>query len=666
MNFLQNRFHNLPLKRKLLLSFMVTSSTALALACIIFMINNYLTRHRDLLNEAIALADTLANNSTAAITFNDQKAAGELLKALKAHPHIDMAALYSLDGTEIALYVRPGTKGLPTPAVSYHTQNSDYKNIHVYRPIILDAEQIGMIYLRYNLSTLTSRQLQFLLLILTILLLESGLTFVIASRLMKYISEPVQKLVSVARDISLRQNYNIRAEQFGTDEIGILAESFNVMLVTIQERDRQLVLHHEQLEHQVTVRTHELATTNTTLKNEITERIKAEQARNLMEEELLKSRKLESIGILAGGIAHDFNNILTSVVGFISLTRNQTKDNVKIQEYLSNAEKGCFRAKNLTRQLLTFSRGGKPVRMTTSLEPIIQEAISISMAGSNVLCNLELPERGLYQVHIDAGQIFQVLNNLLINARQAMPDGGSVTVRADNISIGEDTVIPISPGDYVIVVIEDNGNGIPQQDIHRIFDPYFTTKPMGSGLGLATSYTIIKNHGGLISVTSELGSGAVFTLYLPVARIRHASETPVFESAPVAKNVTNKECKRVLIMDDDQMIRDLAADMLATLGHSVSLACDGNGVISMYREAKEAGEPYDVIIMDLTIPGGMGGAEAISKLLKYDNSACVIVSSGYANEPVMADYRSYGFRGAMPKPYTLDELEALLQSIGTL
>lgn len=661
MTFLPLAVKNLPLKRKLLLAFMTTSITSLTLVCIIFLINDYLNMRKGLLDEAVALTDTLANTSTAAIAFADRHGANEILLALKAHPHIDMAALYLKDGTEIAFYRRNGVSGRPLLSELLNGQIFHKNSIHISRAINLGTEQIGRIYLRYDLSTRAYRQLRFIYLIFFVLMLVSCCSYIVASRLMRYISKPVQNLVDVAQAVSESGDYNIRAVRYHPDEIGTLADSFNNMLTQIQERDRQLAKYHARLEEQVEKRTLELEATNAQLVLEISERTKAEQARSLMEDELLKSRKLESIGVLAGGIAHDFNNILTAVVGFISLVRYRTKDNEKVQDFLINAENGCFRAKDLTRQLLTFSRGGKPVRKNTSLVSVIQEAVSISMAGSNVLSKVKISDK-LKQVYIDTGQIVQVFNNLLINACQAMPNGGLVNVRADNIIIESDAPFPLLPGEYVKIEFEDFGCGIVEENLHRIFDPYFSTKPMGNGLGLATSYSIIKNHGGMILVASKPGNGSTFTVYLPAAHSDVVRDHEYIETQPSAGAGTINKIKRVLVMDDDEMIRKVTGEMLSSLGYSVALACDGDEAIAMYREAGESGTCFDIVIMDLTIPGGKGAVAAAAKLLEYDRKACVFVSSGYADEPAIADYHAYGFRGGIAKPYTLDELEKILKS----
>jgi signal transduction histidine kinase len=501
---------------------MSTSIASLLLACAIFFINDYISERKNLLNEAIALTETLAKTSTAAITFNDDRGANEILLALKAHPAIDSAALYRSNGTEIANYRRNGTLRENESTESFQYQFIEEDKIHISRPVILNNERIGTIHLHYNLSSLSSRQLRFFYLVTFVLALVSCFAYIISSFLMKYISKPLQNLAAIAHTVSINKDYSIRSASLTPDEIGILADSFNNMLEQIQERDIELIKQSEKLESEVSKRTDELSATNDLLKLEISERIIAESARKLMEDELLKSRKLESIGILAGGIAHDFNNILTSVVGFLTLARRKAIKNEQIHELINNAERGCFRAKEMTKQLLALSRNDKMMHKTTSLIPVIKEAIDISTVNSNILCELLFSCKSIL-VHIDSGLIIQVLNNLIINACQAMPKGGSIQIYASNIRIDDNSFL-IQDGDYAKVTITDTGCGIPEENLHRIFDPYFTTKPVGTGLGLASSYSIVKNHGGTITVSSELNKGTCFTIYLPEVSNILASE----------------------------------------------------------------------------------------------------------------------------------------------
>ncbi len=374
-----------------------------------------------------------------------------------------------------------------------------------------------------------------------------------------------------------------------------------------------------------------------------------------MEEERLRSQKLESIGLLAGGIAHDFNNLLMAVLGNISLAKIDAGGDEKILDRLTAAERACLQSKNLTQQLLTFSKGGAPIKKTTTITGFIQETADFILRGSNVRCELSTTD-SLLPVDVDEGQIGQVIQNLVLNAQQAMPDGGTIRVQIENADIGDDRAFPLPAGKYVRIAIRDQGMGIPKKNLTKVFDPYFSTKEKGTGLGLATAYSIVRKHEGIITVESEVGVGTTFTIYLPASVKR-----------PVSVNKVEAEPQngqgRVLIMDDEKMIRDVTGHILKRLGYEVEFACDGAQAIELYQKAKERNQPIDVVIMDLTIPGGMGGKEAIKRLRDLDPHVRAIVSSGYSNDPVMADFQSYGFSGCVAKPYKIQDLSETVSQV---
>ena len=374
-----------------------------------------------------------------------------------------------------------------------------------------------------------------------------------------------------------------------------------------------------------------------------------------MEDELLKRQKLESVGILAGGIAHDFNNILTAIMGNITIAKLYADSPEQVAERITEAEKAVGRAKDLTYQLLTFSRGGMPIKKTKSITQLITDSTDFALRGSNVKCVLDIPE-GIWPVDIDEGQISQVLHNLAINADQAMPEGGIINVSVSNHRIHKDDHIPLPSGNYVKIEFTDSGTGILPDHLKKIFDPYFSTKRKGSGLGLTITYSIVKNHDGHIDVHSEIGKGTRFALYLPASVKQPAETTPAPQQVPQGSG-------RVLVMDDEPSIRDSLTVMLTSLGYQVTTAEDGARTLDIYEREFLAGRKFDVVIMDLTIPGGMGGRETMRQLLQRDPDAIAIVSSGYSNDPVMARYDEYGFKGVIQKPYTVKELADALHSV---
>ncbi len=381
-----------------------------------------------------------------------------------------------------------------------------------------------------------------------------------------------------------------------------------------------------------------------------------------MEQELIRAHQLESIGILAGGIAHDFNNLLTAILGNISMVKVLTTEGDKLHQKLVEAEKASLRARDLTHQLLTFSRGGAPVKKTAKITDIIRESVTFTLSGSRTTCRFDITE-DLWPVEVDAGQISQVINNLIINADQAMPEGGVIEVTCKNVCIGAEDLLPISDGKYVMINIRDHGVGIPPESLGRIFDPYFTTKKSGKGLGLATVYSIIKNHDGYIEVKSKMGEGTIFTLYLPAA-LERSDESPGNERSEVEKPAAVVSGK-VLVMDDEEIIRELAGEMLSFLGYEAEFAVDGSEAVALYKKGLDAGEPFSAVIMDLTVPGGMGGKEALEMLRGLDAKVKAIASSGYSNDPIMADFRTFGFRGIINKPYQLEEFKSVLEEVLT-
>lgn len=381
--------------------------------------------------------------------------------------------------------------------------------------------------------------------------------------------------------------------------------------------------------------------------------------RNMLQQQLLRTQKLESLGVLAGGIAHDFNNILTGIMGNISFARMLIEDTHEVCSSLENAEKATIRAADLVKKLLIFAKGGQPVKKPVLLQNVIQSTLSLFLSGTAVRGRVDFP-RYLPAVEADEIQLCQAFDNLIVNAVQAMPAGGNLTVSGKTVVLSAENSVGLSAGEYVKLQFRDEGCGITEDDQKKIFDPYFSTKAGGLGLGLASTHAIIAKHDGQITVESTIGVGTTFTLYLPV------TAATGIESRKETGGVTGKPGLRVLVMDDDEMVRDFATMALERLGHFVATCSNGGEAIASYRSAKETGTPFSVVIMDLTIPGGMGGAEAACRIRDFDPDAILVVSSGYSDDPVMANFKEYGFCAALEKPYTAADIAKIMAGFDSL
>ncbi len=642
-------FSDISIKRKLTFIIMVTSTIALLLAGAAYVAYDVLTLRDAMVRNVTMLSEIIGANSTADLVFGDQKSAEENLAKLAFNPHIVASCIYGKGGEVFASYLRKDMTGkLSLPALHEDGYHFGADSLTQFRRIYLDNKPVGAVYLQYDLNELRSRVQRFVVIVMIIILAASYVAFLLSSRLQKVISEPLLNLAETAKKISREKNFSLRATKHGQDEIGILIDGFNEMLAQIQERDIRLAIYSEGLEEQVSRRTAELKDANQELQSQIAEKLK-------IEEELFRARQLESLGILAGGIAHDFNNLLTAIMGNTSLAKMFTKPGEKIYGRLEDVEKASVRARDLTHQLLTFSKGGAPIKKVTSIVDVIRDSSRFALRGSKSRCGITIMD-GLWPVEVDEGQISQVISNLAINADQAMPEGGCVDIHAENVTLRQDQVVTLQPGRYIRISIADSGIGIPKDHITQIFTPYFTTKQKGSGLGLATSYSIVNKHSGVISVESEIGKGTIFHIYLP------ATEKTVLKKEAVTTTALTGS-GRILVMDDEELIRNTAGEILSNCGYTVEFADNGAAAIDMYLHARESGRPYDAVILDLTIPGGMGGQEAMQKLLELDPEVNGIVSSGFANGPIMANSVEYGFRGVIAKPYHSDELCKVVQEV---
>ena len=369
------------------------------------------------------------------------------------------------------------------------------------------------------------------------------------------------------------------------------------------------------------------------------------------EAELVRTEKLASLAILAGGIAHDFNNLLGGIYGNLEMARTASL-NPEASAFLDASLKTMNRAKGLTQQLLTFAKGGAPIRKAAGLDGFLNETVNFALSGSRLSCAIDI-EAGLWACEYDASQLGQVVDNILINAQQAMPMGGAIEVTARNVMVGANESTALAAGRYVRISFRDHGVGIPGDLLEKIFDPFFTTKQQGSGLGLATSFSIIKQHGGTIAVESELGKGSVFTVYLPACAAPAESEHPA-AAEPAC------QAGRILVMDDEEILRETISAMLQHHGYETTLAANGAEALRLFAASAESGAPFAAVIVDLTVPGGMGGREVVAEIRKRDKDIPVFVASGYTDDPILAQPQEYGFTASITKPFTRKDLIAII------
>jgi PAS domain S-box-containing protein len=383
--------------------------------------------------------------------------------------------------------------------------------------------------------------------------------------------------------------------------------------------------------------------------------------RKRAEEQLIMVKKLESLWIFADGIAHDFNALLSVMLRNIFAVNLSVSDEQHgpWREGLKIAENAGLQAKELAHHLVIFAKGGEPIRRIGSISQLLMDSVDLSLSGSNVVCKFSLPN-DLWLIEMDDVQIRQVINNLVANAREAMPEGGTIIIEAENVNVTARCSLPLNEGKYVKWSVKDHGVGIPQENLQRIMDPYFTTKPIasarGTGLGLAICNSIVKRHDGFIRVESEVGVGSTFFVYLPASADRDS-----IKKARTDQGGTKE--KSILLMDDDETVRNATGIVLNYLGYDVKYAMDGKEAVDLYRTAKDKGRPFSAVILDLYVPGGMGAKEALTELLAIDPYIMAIVSSGHSHDPVVSEFRKYGFFGVVDVPYDVEKMKKILDNL---
>jgi signal transduction histidine kinase/CheY-like chemotaxis protein len=639
-------------------------------------------------------ADVLATSSLPYVIVDDLAGLSEIVDAFSRDRTVRYAMVTDLEGrilshsdhAKTGQYVQePAIRRVLTGPAESRLLYESPLTVQALAPISVHGRQIGWAWLGIDRSGdqqhLAHVTRSGVLYIFFAVMIGAAFAIVVAST----ITRPLRRLLLGAERLS-QDRLDEAVPVTSKNEVGVVTVAFNAAMERLARQRGQLRAARDELEKRVEERTEELAKANAILAEEIRERSDAQGAlrrvhaeleervkertaelaqtneqlrteieqREHVEDELLRALKLESLGVLAGGIAHDFNNFLTAVRGNVEVAKMHLHPGDPVYEFLEQAARGCERAASLASQLLTFGKGGAPVRRTVSVAPLVKDAVALVRAGAQFSLDLAIAD-DLWSAEIDPEQISQSLHNILLNARQSMPESGIIEVRAENC-VSEAGSRPLSAGRYVRISVRDYGCGIPPDALPKIFDPYFTTKQTGSGLGLATAYTIVAKHNGHIAVQSTLGVGTTFSVYLPAFKQCRPAEAP-------ANDVLHRGSGRILVMDDEDPLRLLLARALEHLGYEVECAREGAEAIVLYERAKASGRSFDAVLLDLTIPGGMGGVETASKLRAIDSSVKLIVSSGYSDAPVMAEFRKYGFDAMISKPWKASHLSEVLHKV---
>ncbi|MBM4353911.1 MAG: PAS domain S-box protein [Deltaproteobacteria bacterium] len=748
---------------RLMTIIMLGSVTVVAFTCVAFIVFSILDYRREAAEDLSSLARIVAHNSTVALSFGIPEDVEGLLLSLETRPSVVLGCVYDREGNLFAQYRRQRNP-LPGDPPPVRESGSFFENgrLLLFAPIRHQGKVLGTIHIQDDLSAGWLVFVRNLLGASFIMLVAMLLAWLAASRLQRGVSGPILALTKTARTVLEKGDYSQRAATTSDDEIGVLASTFNRMLLAIESRDAEVRGANEALQAEVMQRRqaqealfHEKELLSVTLRsigdgvvstdaqgrvtfiNRVaetltgwTEReaagrpldavmhlvheetgalvenpatrvldtgtvsglanhtilvardgtrraiadsgapIRAEDGeisgavlvfRDVTEErkveaEMTRIQKLQTVQVLAAGIAHDFNNLLSAILGFVSLARHSLPAGGEASDgRLQKAEAAVARARDLTLQLLTFTSGGEPVRGTATLDSILREAAAFALRGADTRCDFDI-EDNLWPTNVDAGQIGQVVQNLVLNADQASNEGGTILVAARNRLLTSTSPLPLPTGKYVEVSVTDHGIGIPAENLPRIFDPFFTTKSKGSGLGLAVCFSIIKKHEGHIEVESAVGRGSVFRFWLHASHGERNVEMPVLGKLPLGSG-------RVLVMDDEEAIREVARDMLNILGYDPDVSCDGAQTIELYRRALQEDRPYHVVILDLTIPGGMGGKDTLRELQKINPDVRAIVSTGYSSDPVLSNPLEYGFAAFVRKPYDIGALAMVMAGV---
>ncbi|MBI4664251.1 MAG: response regulator [Verrucomicrobia bacterium] len=638
------RFSAIPINRKLMLIIMATSSAALVLACFAFAAYEIVASRQVLPKTMFALADMIGVNSKAALKFEDPKAARDTLESLRAQSQIVSACIYTPEAQVLASYTRADqAPDFVAPELSSEAYRFERDRLFVFHRVIFDDEWIGTVYLESDLHELRARIQRYSAIAVTVLSASLLVAFLLSAKLRRVISDPILQLAQTANVVATQKNYSVRAVKQSEDELGQLIGGFNEMLGQIQARDAALQEAHDELERRVEERTAALTQANAQLKQEIRDRLN-------LEAQLRQSQKMEAIGQLAAGVAHDFNNIMTIIQGYTSLVLSSARLSPQAEESLRQVSGAADRAAHLTRQLLTFSRKQAMTLRSLDLNDLVSGVTKMlgRILGEHVLLQCAYAP-GLPAIQADAGMLEQLITNLAVNARDAMPNGGKLIVRTNRRDIDASYANQnpeARPGRFVCLEVTDTGCGMESATLGKLFEPFFTTKDVGkgTGLGLATVYGIVKQHEGWIEVSSGVGQGSTFRVFFPASEARPVEE---LDKPAADQNALNGR-ETILVVEDEPALRRLARRVLSHYGYRVLEADTGSEALNLWRRHSKE---IDLLLTDVVMPGGMNGRELADQLRTQERRLRVIFTTGYSLDVMGQDFVPEEGVVLLPKPY---------------
>lgn len=657
-------FQNLSIRRRQAWIIILTSGIAVFLASLAFIVYDRVSYKNAMTRDLEILAEIIGASSTAALAFDHPNDATETLSTLRAKSHIVSAAIYGADGSPFATYHREAQVFDPPPPGDDRRPLFTEGHLEVFWPVVLDAERLGTVYLRSDTEEMESRQVRHASVAFVFLVASSLLAFLATTRLQRQALEPILHLARMANEVSVNKDYSVRGIKKGQDEVGALVDAFNAMLTQIQEWDLALQKANDELESRVEARTADLRRANEKLLDEIGRHRQTAEALRQSEEQLLQSQKMDAVGKLAGGVAHDFNNQLAIIRGYVEMALDELPEGTRVHSDLQQISNAVQRSTSLTDQLLAFSSKQPVNRRPLNLNRHVSELriMLTRVLGEDVVVHLDL-EKDLWTVSADSGNMSQIVTNLAVNARDAMPEGGTLTIQTSNVHVDASdlTGVPEArPGRFACLKVTDTGVGMDREVRERLFEPFYTTKGpgRGTGLGLSVVYGIVQSHEGWISVASEPGQGCAIEIGFPAVHVETEGSE---QGSQVPLHRFRGQGERLLLVEDEPALRDMTCKALADRGYRVE-AC---GTAAEAKEAFAASSvPYDLVLCDVVLPDGRG-PDVVFEMLRAQKDLAAILVTGYTDErgdwERAREARLPLLQKPVPMPRLLEEVQTALR-----